>query len=119
MPPPRQAETASKQKAEPSKYEYAYVRHLNNYDLYFLIDLDAMTVTSFGTNDSGSMVLPCTGDLNSGLTVDYVDYGFQEHLQHETPGDDSTLVLIDANGFDWEYTKTDVAKAESVLDSVS
>lgn len=112
-------ELEGKKETKPSKYEYAYIREMTGYDLYYLIDLDDMAVTSFGTNDSGSMVMPCSGNLENGLTVDYVDDGFQEHLQFKNSGDDSVLVLTDANGFDWEYTKTDVAEAEEVLASVS
>ena len=122
----KQAETStktntnagSKPKAT-SKYEYAYIRSMSDYDLYYLIDLDDKTVTYFGTNDSGSMVLPCSGDLDNGLTVDYVDDGFQEHLKFKRSGDDSILILTDSSGFDWEYTKTDISEAEAVLKSVS
>ena len=103
---------------EASKYEYAYVRRLSNYDLYYLIDLDEMTATSFGTNDSSVMVLPCSGDLESGLTIDYVDDGFQEHLRFKTSGNDTVAILTDAFGSEWEYTKTDAAQAEAVLASV-
>ncbi len=95
------------------------MRRLSGYSLYYLIDLDEMTATSFGTNDSGSMVLPCSGDLENGLTIDYSDYGFTERLQFKRSGDDSVAVLTDGNGFDWEYTKTGVVKAEDVLASVS
>ncbi|MBQ3300929.1 MAG: hypothetical protein IJH04_02030 [Eggerthellaceae bacterium] len=104
---------------EPSKYEYAYVKRGPQYDLYYLIDLDEMTATYFGTNESDSMVEPCSGDLENGLTIDYGDYGFQEHLQYKVPGDDSVVILIDGNGFEWEFTKVDVAEAEAVLASVS
>jgi hypothetical protein len=65
------------------------------------------------------MVLPCSGDLEGGLTVDFGDEGFVEYLRFKTPGDDSEIVLIDASGFDWEYTKTDAAEAEAVLASIS
>lgn len=109
----------TQQEVEPSKYEYAFVRRGPNYDLYYLIDLDDMTATYFGTNDSGSMVLPCTGDLENGLTIDYGDEGFVEHLRYKRSGDDSVVVLVDASGFDWEYEKTDVREAEAVLESVS
>ncbi len=64
------------------------------------------------------MVLPCSGDLDSGLTIDYGDEGFVEHLQFKNQGDDSVVILTDASGFDWEYTKADVAEAEAVLASV-
>lgn len=114
-----EVDSTPKEEAKPSKYEYALVRRMSNYDLYYLIDLDEMTATYFGTNDSGSMVLPCSGDLDKGLTIDYGDEGFVEHLQYKKQGDDSVVVLIDANGFDWEYEKTDIAEAEAVLASVS
>ena len=113
-----EAKTTSKKKkkkAKSSKYEYAYARLMSSYDLYYLIDLDEMTATYFGTNDSDSMVLPCTGDLENGLTVDYGDEDFQETLQFKTSGDDSVLILTDPDGFEWEYTKVDVADAEAVL----
>ena len=116
---PEEQDAAPKEDPKPSKYEYAYVRRMSNYDLYYLIDLDDMTATYFGTNDSGSMTMPCSGDLESGLTIDYADDGFQEHLQFKKSGDDSVAILTDASGFDWEYEKTDVAGAEDVLASVS
>ena len=103
---------------EPSKYEYACVRRMSSYDLYYLIDFDEMTVTYFSTDDS-PMVLPCTGDLSSGLTVDYVNDGFHETLKYKTPDKDSVVVLVDANGFDWEYRKVDVVEAEAALVKVS
>lgn len=103
---------------EPSKYEYACVKRGPSYDLYYLIDLDEMTATSFGTNGEGSMVLPCTGSLEDGLTIDYGDEGFVEHLQYKRSGDDSVVILTDGSGFDWEFEKVDVAEAEAVLESV-
>jgi hypothetical protein len=114
----QEADATPKQEPEPSKYEYAYVRRMSNYDIYYLIDLDEMTATNFTTID-GPMVLLCTGDLENGLTVNYVNDGFQEHLKYKTPGSDKVLVLIDANGFDWEYTKANVKEAEAALAKVS
>lgn len=113
------AEATQEAEVEPSKYELAFVRRMNEYSLYYLIDLDEMTATSFGTNDSGSMVLPCTGDLENGLTIDYGSEGFTERLQYKSAGNDSKAILIDGSGFEWEYEKTGVAEAEAVLASVS
>ena len=119
----KKEEEEERQRAEEaaaaSKYEYAYVRRMSNYSVYYLIDLDEMTATYFGTNDSGSMIASCSGDLENGLTIDFSDYGYTEQLQFKRSGDDSVAVLIDANGLDWEYTKTDVFDAEAVLASVS
>ena len=112
------SDVLEEQEPTPSKYEYAYARYMSSYDLYYLIDMDEMEATYFGTNDSGSMVLPCSGDLDSGLTIDYGDEGFVEHLQFKNQGDDSVVILTDASGFDWEFTKADVAEAEAVLASV-
>lgn len=114
----QETDATPKQESEPSKYEYAYVRRMSSYDIYYLIDLDEMTATNFTTVE-GPMVLPCTGDLENGLTVNYVNDGFQEHLKYKTPGSDKVLVLIDANGFDWEYTKANVKEAEAALAKVS
>lgn len=117
--PELEPDSEAEPEPEPSKYGYACVRRMSGYDIYYLFDLDEMTAIYFVTNDSALMELPCSGDLSGGLTADYVDDGFKEHLQFKTPGDDSVLTLIDANGIDWEYTKVDVAEAEAVLASIS
>ena len=123
LKPESQPEPEPEPEPEPattsSKYEYAFVRRGPEYDLYYLIDLDEMTATYFGTNDSGLMVMPCSGDLDNGLTIDFVDEDFQERLQYKVPGDDSVAILTDGSGFEWEYARADVAEAESVLASVS
>ncbi len=119
VPDPQEEATPEAEAApESSKYEYACVKRGPSYDLYYLIDLDEMTATYFGTNESGSMVMPCTGDLEGGLTIDYGDEGFVERLQYKQPGDDSVVILTDGSGFDWEFEKADVAEAEAVLESV-
>lgn len=123
----KQAESSKKNEAnstpnketKPSKYEYAYVRRLQDYDIYYLIDFDDMAVTYFSTNDAGSMVLPISGTLKSGIMIDYGDYGFQEHIRLKTPGSDKVIIVTDGSGFDWEYMKTDASEAETVLASIS
>lgn len=105
---------------EPESSKHAYVNRFREYDVWYLIDLDEMTATSFSTIDS-PMVLPCEGDLDNGLTIYYIGYepDFEEHLKRKTPGDDSVVIYTDPSGFESEWKGADVAEAEEVLASVS
>ena len=101
---------------EASEYEAAYVYPLTEYSIYYLIDLDTQIVRNYTTNDTGILVGTFTGDLASGIDI-YYDYdgGWHEQLKYKNAGDDSAVTVTDVNGFEYEYTKTDVAEAEAVL----
>ena len=57
-----------------SIYDIAYVRELNEYSLYYLIDMDSKIVRYFSTNDTGVQVGTISGEMNSGMKM-YFDYG--------------------------------------------
>ena len=48
-----------------SKYEYAFIRDLSNYDIYFLFDVDTNEYIYFTTNDTYIEVGQYSGDLST------------------------------------------------------
>ena len=57
--------------ADGTVYEYAYVRVLPDYAIYYVFDMDTMTVRQFKTNDAGALVGTFTGDPAVGADIRY------------------------------------------------
>jgi len=109
------AETESEPEKPVSEYEKAYIRDMNNYDLYYMFDTDTNKVVYFGTNDTYIEKGTYTGDFASGVTISWSHGEWTEKFTHKS-GNSATL--IDGNGFDWEYKTCDIKKAQSVLDGL-
>lgn len=97
-----------------SVYEKAYMRPLTNYTLYYMFDEDTKKVVAFGTNDTYVMEGTYSGSFENGVTISWDD-GWNETFKHSGG---NKAILIDVDGFDWEYEVCDVAKAQMVLDGL-
>ena len=103
--------TACAPAEETSPFEYAFVRRMSNYDLYYLFDEDAHTALYFATNDSSVSAWRYTGSFDTFLTVDIGD-GYYDlfYLRNETKA-----ILHDSFDFEWDYAPADTAEAEAAL----
>ncbi|MBR3684994.1 MAG: hypothetical protein IKL86_01820 [Clostridia bacterium] len=88
------------------EYDYAFVKHTNNYDLYFLFDVDNNRYVYFGTNDTyveeGSVV---SADLELGEKVELVsdttdDDGYHQYFKKNTENG----TYYDYYGYSYTYT---------------
>ena len=100
--------------AENTAYEYAYVRVLPDYAIYYVFDLDTMTVRQFKTNDAGALVGIFTGDMAFGADIRY-SRDWHESFVPVLPGDLSRTMITDYSGFTFEYTLTDPAAAANLM----
>lgn len=101
-----------------SNYELAFIRDMSNYDLYFMFDEDTNEVVYFGTNDSGVMKSKYSGNFNAGVDINWEKYQEGWHDTFIYKDDSTVATYIDGNGFEFEYKKCDLKKAQSVLDSL-
>ncbi len=97
-----------------SEYEYAFVRELSEYSIYYMFDTDANSVINFITNDGYIMRGTFSGDFSSEISINWVNDGYSEKLNIN--GNKATI--IDGNGFDWEYRSCDVLSAQEELDNL-
>ena len=95
---------------------FSYVSRGPSYDIYWIIDFDEGYVYYFtdGNGDEGcDKVKMESGDLNDVLIITYHDggdtwsYGLHFHYKNQP----SKLIMQDNDGFEYEYTTTDLAKA--------
>ena len=95
---------------------FSYVNRGQSYDIYWIIDFDEGYVYYFtdGNGDEGcDKVKMESGDLNDVLIITYHDggdtwsYGLHFHYKNQP----SKLIMQDNDGFEYEYTTTDLAKA--------
>lgn len=105
-----------KYKKPDSEYELAFVRKLSSYDLYYMFDTDKKKVIYFGTNDTSVSKGTYKGSFSSGVIINWNHGEFKEKFIYED--DASYAVLIDGNGFDWDYETCDLKEAQQVLDSL-
>lgn len=103
-----------------SENTVVYVRALDDYNVYYIIDLDNK-VTRYGS-DLGPTVeegILTEGDnLNDGISVNYymgTDDEYSESLYLKNADDDSTLVLAAADGGEYEFTKADMSSVPYYL----
>ncbi len=99
-----------------SQYEKAFVRELSGYTLYYMFDEDTKEVISFGTNDTYVMKGVYTGEFSKGLDINWVNDGWHETFTYVEGND--IAILIDGNGYEWEYEVFKVGEAQSVLDGL-
>lgn len=102
--------------AKKSQYEYAYVNATKNteYSIYLLFDVDKRIVRYFTTNDSSVMVGKLKGTLEKGFTLHWTD-GWDEQFKLRSSGDDNIALLIDDDGFQTAFIKTNVEEVEAIL----
>ena len=100
---------------------YAYKNLNGTYDNYYLIDFDDGYVYNFSDGNSsstGDRVKIVSGDLNDVLVVTYHDvdgssWSYGLHFKWQRQPDH--LVLQDQNGFEYDFTTTNLEKALKVL----
>ena len=100
--------------AEDTVYEYAFVRVLPDYAIYYVFDVDTMTVRQFKTNDAGALVGTFTGDPVFGADIRY-SRDWHESFHPVTPGDLSRVLITDYSGFTFEYIQTDPFAAADLM----
>lgn len=95
---------------------FSYVNRGASYDIYWIIDFDEEYVYYFtdGNGDEGcDKVKIESGDLNDVLIITYHDggdswsYGLHFHYKNQP----TKLIMQDNDGFEYEYTTTDLTKA--------
>ncbi len=108
----------SETKVQPysSKYEKAFIRDLPEYDLYFLFDIDTKEAIYFSTSDGYVMNGIYTGEFSTGLDINWVNEGWHEKFTYKEG--ETTAILIDGNGFNWEYKTCNVSEAERILNNL-
>lgn len=95
---------------------FSYVDRGGSYDIYWIIDFDEGYVYYFteGNGESSCDRLKIdSGDLNSAVTITYHDSGMEwsYKLHFKYVDHPETLIMNDQNGFDYEYTTTDLDDA--------
>lgn len=99
-----------------SEYELAFIRDMSNYDLYYMFDTDTKKVVFFGTNDTYIEKGTYTGEFSTGVKINWSHGEWTEKFVNKS--NSSKATLTDGNGFEWEYEKCEVSKAQKVLDSL-
>ena len=104
-----------------SENTVVYVRALDDYNVYYIIDLDNK-MTRYGTDLDPSVeegIFTEGDNLGDGISVSYndadTDYEYSESLYLKNADDDSTLILVDADGEEYEFTKTDMSSVPYYL----
>lgn len=99
---------------------FSYRNGGNSYDIYWIIDFDEEYVYYFtdGNGESFCDRLKIdSGTLNDYITITYHDgsdnWSYKLHFKYENHPE--TLIMVDQNGFDWEYSTTDLDDALSLL----
>ncbi len=100
--------------AEAVVYEYAYVRQMPDYGIYYLFDMDTMTVKQFKTNEPTVLVGTFTGTMQTGLDIRY-RRDWHESFRLKDPPDMLWAILTDYSGFTFEYMLTDPMAAGMTL----
>lgn len=92
----------------------AYVKRGQEYNVYYVIDLKNKTA-KYGTSydEKASEGVFTEGDnLNDGIDITFyagTESEYTERVHWHYENQDSVLILIDANGFDWEFEKTSIS----------
>lgn len=92
------------------------------YDIYWIIDFDEGCVYYFTDGDGESFCDRLkieSGTLNDAITITYHDGGdsWSYKLHFKYIDHPETLIMVDQNGFDWEYSTTDLDDALSILNT--
>lgn len=95
---------------------FSYRDRGSSYDIYWIIDFDEGYVYYFtdGNGESSCDRLKIdSGTLNDKVTITYHDGGdtWSYKLHFKYVDHPETLIMVDQNGFDWEYFTTDLDDA--------
>lgn len=95
---------------------FSYRDRGSSYDIYWIIDFDEGYVYYFtdGNGESSCDRLKIdSGTLNDKATITYHDGGdtWSYKLHFKYVDHPETLIMVDQNGFDWEYSTTDLDDA--------
>lgn len=95
---------------------FSYRERGGSYDIYWIIDFDEGYVYYFtdGNGESFCDRLKIdSGTLNDAVTITYHDGGdtWSYKLHFKYVDHPETLIMVDQNGFDWEYSTTDLDDA--------
>ncbi len=95
---------------------FSYRDRGSSYDIYWIIDFDEGYVYYFtdGNGESFCDRLKIdSGTLNDKVTITYHDGGdtWSYKLHFKYVDHPETLIMVDQNGFDWEYSTTDLDDA--------
>lgn len=95
---------------------FSYRERGGSYDIYWIIDFDEGYVYYFtdGNGESFCDRLKIeSGTLNDKIIITYHDGGdvWSYSLHFKYVNHPETLIMVDQNGFDWEYTTTDLDDA--------
>ena len=95
---------------------FSYRDSGSSYDIYWIIDFDEGYVYYFtdGNGESSCDRLKIdSGTLNDKVTITYHDGGdtWSYKLHFKYVDHPETLIMVDQNGFDWEYSTTDLDDA--------
>lgn len=95
---------------------FSYVDNGSSYDIYWIIDFDEGYIYYF-TDGNGETFCDRlkidSGTLNDAITVTYHDGGdtWSYKLHFKYINHPETLIMVDQNGFDWQYSTTDLDDA--------
>ena len=98
---------------------FSYREKGGSYDIYWIIDFDEGYVYYF-TDGSGETFCDRlkidSGTLNDKVTITYHDGGdsWSYKLHFKYVDHPETLIMVDQNGFDWEYSTTDLDDALAI-----
>ena len=101
---------------------FSYRERGGSYDIYWIIDFDEGYVYYFtdGNGESFCDRLKIeSGTLNDKITITYHDGGdsWSYTLHFKYVNHPETLIMVDQNGFDWEYSTTDLDDALALRDT--
>jgi mRNA-degrading endonuclease RelE of RelBE toxin-antitoxin system len=100
---------------EKSRYEKAYRVRFQEYDICYLIDEDAHTVSVFDTTEEYTYIYTSayTGDFNNG--IDFEVNGLKHHAHYKYWDVDTTLIVADESGNENKAEKRDVDTIEKQI----
>lgn len=100
-----------------SIYEKGYGVRFNSYDIYYLIDEDAKTISIFDTVDEYTVVYVSdySGDFNNRIDFDW--NGLKMWAHYKYVDQDATLMVYDESGNEIEATKLTVEIVESNINT--
>lgn len=103
---------------------FSYMKRESSYDIYWIIDFDEGYVYYFTDGNGESTcdrLMIDSGTLNDKITITYHDgedeWSYRLHFKYVNHPE--TLVMVDNNGFDYEYSTTDLDNALSLRDAKS
>lgn len=101
---------------------FAYGKRAGSYDIYWIIDFGEGYVYYFtdGNGESCCDRLKIdSGTLNDKVTITYHDGGdtWSYKLHFKYVGHPETLIMVDNDGFEWEYSTTDLDDALEIKET--